>query len=60
MDLDVGLKVCVCVWGGGGHKHTIAPPPPNKKSGGVFVIILTMCMFIMYIPLMPPKGGPWK
>ena len=25
---NVGLKVCVCVWGGGGvawHKHTIAP-----------------------------------
>ena len=27
---NVGLKVCVCVWGG----TNIPLPPPNKKSGG--------------------------
>ena len=28
---NVGIKMCVCVWGGG-HKHTIAPQ--SKKCGG--------------------------
>ena len=27
---NVGLKVCVCVWGG--DTHTIAPPPPPPPA----------------------------
>ena len=31
---NVGLKVCVCVWGGGGAQTYHCPPPPQSKKWG--------------------------
>ena len=51
---NVGLKVCVCVWGGGGgHKYTMPPPLQSQKWGAHAPLAPASYASDIYIPSIP-------